>query len=120
MAKAHLKLVTPSTVNRTVMPRRLPNAKLRTREYLTKAEVERVMEAAKGNRYGHRDATMILVAYPLDRGPWWTSRHNSAGASHFHPTAKLRPVNFFAANYLTDASLDARTLPACVPSSASS
>jgi integrase len=25
--------------------------------------VERLIEAAKGNRHGHRDATMILVAY---------------------------------------------------------
>ena len=63
MAKAHLKLVTPATVKRTVTPRRLPNGELRTREYLTEAEVERLMEAAKGNRYGHRDATMVLVAY---------------------------------------------------------
>src|SRR5271157_1187346 len=63
MAKAHLKLVTPATVKRTVTPRRLPNAKLRTREYLTPNEVEALMEAAKGNRYGHRDATMVLVAY---------------------------------------------------------
>jgi integrase len=37
--------------------------KLRTREHLTEVEVERLMEAAKGNRHGHRDATMILVAY---------------------------------------------------------
>ncbi len=63
MAKAHLKLVTPATVKRTVTPRRPPNGKLRTREYLTEAEVERLMEAAKRNRYGHRDATMVLVAY---------------------------------------------------------
>ncbi len=63
MAKSHLKLVTPATVNRTVTPKRVPNADLRTREYLTEAEVERVMEAAKGNRRGHRDATMVFVAY---------------------------------------------------------
>jgi site-specific recombinase XerD len=63
MAKRHLKLVRPAAVNRTVTPRRRPNAKLRTREYLTEAEVERLMEAAKGNRWGHRDATMLLVAY---------------------------------------------------------
>jgi integrase len=62
MAKSHLKLMAPSAVNRTV-PRRRPNAELRTREYLTDGEVNRLMEAAKGNRYGHRDATMILVAY---------------------------------------------------------
>jgi type 1 fimbriae regulatory protein FimB/type 1 fimbriae regulatory protein FimE len=63
MAKSHLKLVTPATVKRTVTPRRLPNADLRTREYLTEAEVERLMAAAKRNRWGHRDATMVLVAY---------------------------------------------------------
>jgi site-specific recombinase XerD len=63
MAKAHLKLVTPATVKRTVTLRRLPNAQLRTREYLTETEVERLMGATKGNRYGHRDAAMVLVAY---------------------------------------------------------
>jgi hypothetical protein len=41
-------------------PKRRPNSDLRTREHLTKAEVERLMEAAKGNRYGHWDATMVL------------------------------------------------------------
>src|SRR5262249_10871640 len=63
MAKGHLRLVTPATVNRTVTPKRPPNGTLRTREYLTEAEVERLMNAAKKNRWGHRDATMILVAY---------------------------------------------------------
>jgi site-specific recombinase XerD len=63
MAKRHLRLVKPATVNRTVRPRRLPNGRLRTREYLTEVEVERLMNAAKGNRWGHRDATMLLVAY---------------------------------------------------------
>jgi type 1 fimbriae regulatory protein FimB/type 1 fimbriae regulatory protein FimE len=63
MAKGHLKLVTPRTVNRTVTPKRPPNSKLRTREYLTAAEIDRLMKAAAKNRWGHRDATMILVAY---------------------------------------------------------
>ena len=63
MAKAHLRLVAPATVKRTVSPRRLPNRDLRTREHLTEAEVERLMEAAKGNRHGPRDATLVLVAY---------------------------------------------------------
>jgi type 1 fimbriae regulatory protein FimB/type 1 fimbriae regulatory protein FimE len=63
MARSSLRLVTPAIVNRTVTPRRRPNADLRTREYLTAAEVERVIAAAKGNRWGHRDATMILVAF---------------------------------------------------------
>ena len=63
MAKSHLKLVTPATKKRTVTPRRRRNGDLRTREYLTKAEVERLIKVATGNRHGHRDATMILVAY---------------------------------------------------------
>jgi integrase len=63
MAKSHISLVTPATEKRTVTPTRRPNADLRTREYLTEGEVERLLKAAKGNRWGHRDGTMILVAY---------------------------------------------------------
>ena len=63
MAKTHLKLVTPVTKKRAVAPLRRPNSQLRSREHLTETEVEKLIEAAKGNRYGHRDATMILVAY---------------------------------------------------------
>jgi integrase len=64
MAKSHLKLVAPTTEKRTVVtPRRRPNAELRTREYLTDAEVENLCDVARGNRYGHRDATMILMSY---------------------------------------------------------
>jgi type 1 fimbriae regulatory protein FimB/type 1 fimbriae regulatory protein FimE len=63
MANAPLRLVTPAIVNRTVTPMRRPNADLRTREHLTDTEVERLIEAAKRNRWGHRDATMVLVAY---------------------------------------------------------
>jgi integrase len=63
MAKSRLRLVAPGTVNRTVTPKRPPNADLRTREYLTEAEVERLLRATRSNRWGHRDATMILVAY---------------------------------------------------------
>jgi integrase len=44
-------------------PGRKPNGELRTREYLTDDEVERLIEAAKGNRWGHRDSTMVLLAY---------------------------------------------------------
>jgi integrase len=44
-------------------PRRRPNGDLRAREHLTETEVERLIEAAKRNRHGHRDATMVLVAY---------------------------------------------------------
>jgi integrase len=40
------------------------NSSVRTREYLTTAEIERLMAAArKSSRYDHRDATMILIGY---------------------------------------------------------
>ena len=45
------------------MPLRRKNAELRTREYLTNSEVGKLIEAVRKNRYGHRDATMILIAY---------------------------------------------------------
>src|SRR5262245_1433671 len=35
----------------------------RMREYLAEKEVDRLIEAAKQNRWGHRDATAILIAY---------------------------------------------------------
>ena len=64
MTKSPLKLVAPATVKRTVTtPRRKRNAEYRTREHLTRAEVDRLIDAAKANRWGHRDATMILVAF---------------------------------------------------------
>jgi len=52
----------PTTPNRTL--RRLTNAAYRPREYLTEAEVERWIEAArKRGRNGARDAAAILLAY---------------------------------------------------------
>jgi integrase len=63
MAKSHLKLVKPTIKKRTVTPTRRRNGDLRTREYLTEAEVDRLIAATKGNRWGHRDAAMILVAF---------------------------------------------------------
>ena len=49
----------PSTaVNVTV---RRPSS--RPREYLTEREVEKLIDAASENRWGHRDATAILIAY---------------------------------------------------------
>ena len=63
MANQALRLVVPTPVNGTVPPRRKPNSETRDREHLTEAEVERLMKAAGKNRYGHRDATMILIAF---------------------------------------------------------
>jgi len=59
---ANLRLVAPRHVNRTV-PIRPANADLRQREYLTPDEIEKLMKAAREGRYGHRDATLILIAY---------------------------------------------------------
>ena len=45
-------------------PRRVPNAERRSREYLTEAEVEKLIKAAESvGRHGHRDGAMILIAY---------------------------------------------------------
>ena len=68
MEKSHLALVAPTTVIGTVAdrqrpPRRKRNAEVRAREYLTDGEIARLITAAGENRHGHRDATMVLVAY---------------------------------------------------------
>jgi type 1 fimbriae regulatory protein FimB/type 1 fimbriae regulatory protein FimE len=63
MANTTLKLVSPATENRTVSPLRRPNAELRPREHLTEREIDKLVEAAKGNRWGQRDTTMILIAF---------------------------------------------------------
>jgi type 1 fimbriae regulatory protein FimE len=45
-------------------PRRVANRERRTREHLTPQEVDKLMKAASRiGRYGHRDATLILIAY---------------------------------------------------------
>jgi integrase len=52
VANAQVAAATPTTVTSSV------------RKYLTPREVERLMAAArKSGRYGHRDATMILIAF---------------------------------------------------------
>jgi hypothetical protein len=52
----------PKTENRTL--RRLPNATHRQREYLTEAEVAKLIEVArKRGRNGLRDSAAILLAY---------------------------------------------------------
>jgi integrase len=44
-------------------PSQCPQAQHRPRKYLTPKEVERLIIAARQNRYEHRDATMIRIAY---------------------------------------------------------
>jgi integrase len=52
----HSGFEAPTAANVTV---RTP----RPREYLKEGEIERLMNAARQNRQGHRDATAILIAY---------------------------------------------------------
>jgi integrase len=44
-------------------PRKPKNTEVRPREYLTSHEVESLIKAAKEDRHGLRDATMILIMY---------------------------------------------------------
>ena len=54
----------PTLVNGTVPPKRVLNSERRPREYLTGSEVKKLIETArKRNRYGARDALMILITY---------------------------------------------------------
>ena len=59
----HLKLVEPCNENRQVAPGRVANTEMRAREYLTPAEIEKLIKAAKDGRWGLRDACLIMVAY---------------------------------------------------------
>src|SRR5262252_2189103 len=64
MTQPALRIVPPEIeIRKVVTPRRPKNAEIRTREYLTEAEVEALIAACKGNRQPHRDATMILIAF---------------------------------------------------------
>ena len=64
---ARLKLVEPCNENGQVdikpMPLRPANADLRSREYLTPAEIERLLKAAKEGRWSLRDSCLVMVAY---------------------------------------------------------
>jgi integrase len=58
-----VQLAVVGSANEKFTVRRKPNAEYRSREHLTEREVERLIEAVKGNRQGHRDATMVLLAF---------------------------------------------------------
>jgi type 1 fimbriae regulatory protein FimB/type 1 fimbriae regulatory protein FimE len=49
--------------NGTVPPARQKNVDVRSREYLTEPEVERLRKAAAKGFYGHRDSTAILLCF---------------------------------------------------------
>jgi integrase len=63
MGKPNFKLVSPAKELRAVRLRRRPNRDLRPREHLTEREIEKLIEAAKGNRHGLRDSAMLLIAF---------------------------------------------------------
>ena len=63
-AKTARQRAVPNILNGTVPPRLMPYSKRRQREYLTVKEVGLLIDTARERgRYGHRDATMILVGY---------------------------------------------------------
>src|SRR5262245_22908537 len=64
-AKAEVGETRRTLVNGKVTPpRRVGKRERRTREHLTQQEVDRLIKAASRlGRYGHRDATLILIAY---------------------------------------------------------
>jgi integrase len=65
MTKPMLKLVPPvtPTAEYRQVPLRRPNKELRSREYLTPTEIDAMLDAARRMRHGHRDSTMLLIAY---------------------------------------------------------
>ena len=66
------------------------NSSVRTREYLTTAEIEQLMAAArKSSRYGHRDATMILIGYRHLAGVRVVRSAMVAGGAGFGPAPTL-------------------------------
>ena len=67
--------VTPAAVIGTVEPHRRPpkrvrNADVRAREYLTNAEVDRLIKAAATNRNGHRGAAMSPTGMACVPSSW--------------------------------------------------
>ena len=63
MAKPTLALVSLTIENRTVGPLRRPNADFAPANTSLRPKSKSLIEAAKGNRHGHRDATMMLLAF---------------------------------------------------------
>jgi len=57
MENTVLEMAAPARVNVTVRRSKQP------RDYLTEKEIEKLIAAARDNRWGHRDATAILIAY---------------------------------------------------------
>jgi len=64
MLKSGSKKKAQASFSGKLPPRKLKNVDVRPREYLTETEVESLIDAAASQgRHGHRDATMILLAF---------------------------------------------------------
>src|SRR5690348_5128540 len=64
MRPARLQMTKPQPSKNKQFARRKANSAYRSREHLLANEVEKLVEAARRRgRNGHRDATMILLAY---------------------------------------------------------
>lgn len=56
--------VIPFNATKNALPRRPLNSEVRSREYLTSAEVDSLIKSAKSTgRHRHRDGSLILIAY---------------------------------------------------------
>jgi type 1 fimbriae regulatory protein FimB/type 1 fimbriae regulatory protein FimE len=82
--------------NGTVVP--FPRKQRRTRSYLLEAEVERLIWAVRRHgRYGHRDATMILIAYRHGLrvgelvGLQWSQVHFQSATLHVRRLKRGKP-----------------------------
>src|SRR5215212_5183690 len=91
MTRNPTRTSTPTPQNGAVPPRPVPQAERRPREYLTPKEVERLIAAARQNRYGHRDATMVRVATP--RAARRRAVRPALGSGRLRARALARPAD---------------------------
>ena len=64
MVSTPVAAIGPKVIKLTVARKgRLPNRTLRSREYLTLEEVEKLVAVAKNNRWADRDSTAVLICF---------------------------------------------------------
>jgi hypothetical protein len=91
-ALQHLKVIGPASEKCAVaLPVRKPNAAYRSRERLSEREVEKLIDAAKDNRWGHRDATMVLLAFRARSAGFGTGGPSRRSCTFGESNRALRP-----------------------------